>query len=364
MKRSVTIAGIALTAGLLVVLALTVFFGGSSNSGATGTSTSTSTSEATTTTTTVAEPACGEHEVILPNRAGGKLNAAGTATPGDPEGFRAQIAEQAAHDPLTLFLYYQASPLGTASPLSNEAVLVQDGRVEDGNCYSAVGISAYNEWLVLWKVTNLTPQAEITFQGVNTGVSGTSPTQSQGVSGSDKSGFDIAYVDANGVVIAQHSALNRCTQPTGNTAPPNVPEGPTDNDVQPPYVCPPPAGVPPEKWDASICRKKDQTYDEMLNGTPFTQPPQDNTTSGIPTGSTPGAPDEPYVPPPGPPPVDEAPAPAPLPGGNDSGSQTGSGTPGGSTGDSTGVIGGGPTGPAAPPVPVDNGDHNVDPGGF
>jgi hypothetical protein len=189
-------------------------------------------SKETSTNTTTKAPAddkCDGHTIMLPDRKGGRLNAAGVAKPGDAEAFRAQIAQQAAHDPLTLFLYYQASPLGAKNPLPDAYVLAKNGKIENGNCYSAEGVRAYDEWSVHWKYSDIVAVPVIAFQGANTGVAGTQPTHSEGVGGTDKSGYDIQYKDASGKVSSQHSALNRCTQPTTAKAPPNVPAGPTDN---------------------------------------------------------------------------------------------------------------------------------------
>lgn len=84
---------------------------------------------------------------------------------------------------------------------------------------------------------------------------------------------------------------------------------------------------------------------------PVRQDPQDNSTSGVNTGPTPGAPSSP---PPSEAPrprdnrQDNTPAPDPSPGGSNSGSSNGSGTPSGSTGDSSGnSTGDNNTGPPA-----------------
>lgn len=186
-------------------------------------------------TVTVTATSAGEQFVIkLPPREGGRLNSNGAAKPGDGEAFRAQIAQQAKEDPLTLYLYYMASPLGKVKPLENESVLAKDGRIENGNVFSDVGVQAYKDWLVLWQTADIKAVPEITFQGTNTGVapSGTTTTQSPGVRGTEKAGVDITYVDASGKASGAHSALYRCLQPTGDNVP-GVPEGPTDNELYP-----------------------------------------------------------------------------------------------------------------------------------
>ncbi|MGB4420598.1 MAG: hypothetical protein WBI29_02255 [Candidatus Saccharimonadales bacterium] len=172
-----------------------------------------------------------EFVIDMPRRDGNRLNADGVKVEDDAEAFRAQIAEQAMHDPLTLWVYYNFSPLGLIDPIENPAELCKDGRIEDGNIYSEEGEKRYNDWLVLWNVADIASVSEIKFQSANTGVVGTQVTQSPGVAGVDKAGYDIAYEDAQGNTVGEHSALERCTQPTGGR--PGIPTGPTDNDLQP-----------------------------------------------------------------------------------------------------------------------------------
>lgn len=136
----------------------------------------------------------------------------------------------------------------------------------------------------------------------------------------------------------------------------------------PPCVKPPHPGYGKWGYNPEDCTwfKVDQTDDEMQNGSKVHQPPQDNSTSGVDTGPTPGAPPVPYVPPRGPAPQPGTPSPVPNPGGNDSGTSSGTGTPGGSTTNPDGTTeGGGPTPPpSGPPIIVDDDDHSGDPGGF
>lgn len=165
--------------------------------------------------------------------------------------------------------------------------------------------------------------------------------------------------------------LARCGNPVVKGPGPHPP-GPTDNPspTTPTYSCPqtPKPEYGKHVWNPVTCTwdKVDQTEDEMQNGSRVHQPPQDNRTSGIDTGPTPGAPPQPHVPPAGPTPTPGTPAPNPTPGGYNSGSPSGSGTPGGSTTNPDGsTSGGGPTpAPPGPPVTVDTGTHSGDPGGF
>lgn len=174
----------------------------------------------------------GDFVIKMPPRDGNRLNSEGITVSDDAEAFRRQIAEQAKHDPLTLYLYYNASPLGEKRPLESEAVIAKDGVIKDGNVYSERGVEAYNDWLFLWELADIEAVREITFQGYNTGVDGSKVTKSNGVGGTDKAGYDVAYRDVSGEVTHEHSALKRCTQPTFGGPIPWVPEGPTD--------CPPP----------------------------------------------------------------------------------------------------------------------------
>lgn len=172
--------------------------------------------------------------IDMPSRDGNRLNADGVEIPGNTEALRSQIAEQARRDPLTLFAFYMASPLGEARPLKNEAVLAEGGTIKDGNAFSKEGIRAYQEWLVLWETASIKAVSEIRFQAINTGVKGVRLTQSSGVGGYNKSGFNIAYRDVSGRITHQHSVLCRCTQPTFGEPIRWAPEGPTDSPLTPP----------------------------------------------------------------------------------------------------------------------------------
>jgi len=147
-------------------------------------------------------------------------------------------------------------------------------------------------------------------------------------------------------------------------------------DVPPPAPpttgppAPPTTGPPPTTPPTTV--KPAQDFDCQQNGTaPSGQPcdgderqdPQDNDPEHV--APTPGAPSEPYVPPPGPEPEEGTPAPPPNDGGYDSGSPDGSGTPGGSTCDTNQCTGGGSQ-PAeeGPPPTVDDGTYEGDPGDF
>lgn len=306
---------------LIIVFAATLVSGGQGpNAQAANEPSSTSTTTTTpapTPTTTVEQ----EYVIALPKRDGGRLNADGVQADvrGDGAAFKAFIAKQAKHDPLTLYLYYMKSPLGTKQPLENETVLVKDGRIEDGNVYSERGVKAYEDWLFLWELAEVTPTDEIRFQATNTGVSGTQVVQATGVSGDDKSGVDVSYPDANGKMVSAHSALYRCTQPTGGHAP--FPMGPTDN----------PAPETPVTPKTPVC----EFNPALPPNSPFCVKPKDVTKGSYHQGNAPtggganaDSSEGDYVPPPEmtqppatdrvnpppPPPAPPAPAPAPSPG--------------------------------------------------
>jgi len=190
--------------------------------------------------------------VRLPDRgSNGRLNVDGARTrgPNSEEDFRRQILEQAAVDPLTLFAYYQSSPLGDTAPLQDATVLVEGGDIKNEACYSNRGIAAYDAWATLWDNADLAQADTIAYQGFNTGVSGNTVTHSPGVTGSDKEGVNVAYRDIDGNVTKSHSALYRCTQPTTPQAPPGTPPGITDNPISdsPPAAVPPTITSPPGK---------------------------------------------------------------------------------------------------------------------
>jgi hypothetical protein len=228
-----------------------------------------------------------EYVIDMPERDGNRLNKDGA--PAGSEPFRVAIANQAKHDPLTLYVYYMHSPYGKTKALKNEAVIAKGGKIQDGNVYSAEGIAAYKRWIAVWMdhdLTEITSVKEITFQKVNTGVSNNRVTQDpSGVRGKDKSGVDITYRDATSKVVARHSALYRCSQPTGGGGQiPNVPKGPTDN---PPTSTPTPSAstTPPTGGK----RISDHTADPGVQADPAPAPTRSASSPGGYTTPTPAA---------------------------------------------------------------------------
>ncbi len=309
------ISGGAIVVGIMVLLLSTIFttMGQPTNVSATE---PTPTATATATATPVATKlTTSKYIIAMPERGNGRLNKDGVTNRGNVEKFRTQILNQAKSDPLTLFLYYQASPLGTTRPLSNESIIAEGGKVMNGNVYSKEGIRAYKEWAALWtsSATQISAVDEITFQGNNTGVSAkNTPTTSKSVTGKDKSGYDIRYTDAMSKTVKEHSALNRCTQPTGNRIP-NVPPGPTDNPVPTPTPTPTPTtptcppgyvGTPPKCLQSKVPSQDPAPRGNAPVGGGLNQDPG--------PGTVPPARPAPVAPPVGSTP-DPAPAPAPEP---------------------------------------------------
>lgn len=189
--------------------------------------------------------------------------------------------------------------------------------------------------------------------GYNSGASDSNVTSSAkpGISGDRRA---VKIVTPKGVIIW---VMARCGNPVTTKPHPLVPKGPTDET---PPKCPPPVGVPPRFWDDERCVKLDTPFDYQQNESKARQDPQDNTTSGVDVGPTPGAPPRPHVPAPAPTtPKPGTPAPNPTPGGYDSGSPDGSGTPGGSTTNPDGSTSGGGSDPATDnPVDTGQGGNN------
>jgi hypothetical protein len=233
---------------------------------------------------------------------------------------------------------------------------------DSDGCATQTAVDLVGELKVALALSSITP-SEAPADAYNSGTDGQQVVgaANPGIGGNRKA---ILIEAPNGTKIW---VMARCGNPVTEGAPP-VPVGPTDEGPppsEPKTPCPPPQGVPLRFWDPVRCVKLNTPFDYQQNESPARQDPQDNTTSGIDTGPTPGAPTTPFVPPPGPTPQPNTPAPPPTPGGYDSGSPNGSGTPGGSTCDSGGCTGGGPTPPPpGPPVTVDTGTHTGDPGGF
>jgi len=222
---------------------------------------------------------------------------------GDAKASKAWIAEAAKKDPVVFFMLYSLSPLAEKKPIKNESVLAKDARIEDGNTYSARGIRAYEDWLVLWDLSaEVIAVPQISFTGTNTGVSGTTVVQSDGVRGDDQSGVDVVYRDAAGKSAAQHSILNRCLNATGGK--PSFPPGKTDNPPPPEEETPPDDSKRPSEDPSQTGSLPTQQQPNQLPARQdHFQPTQ------------PSNPPRQYTPPPAAPPP--APAPVPNPGGGD-----------------------------------------------
>lgn len=234
----------------------------------------------------------------------------------------------------------------------------------DGKCASTVAEQLVAEIELAIAEAKVTPDSA-PVNGVNSGVSDGNVVAAEhsGITG-DRDAILIELPDGKKIWI-----MARCGNPVV-VGPPPVPPGPTDQPPTGKPVCP--EGLVPE---GGMCVHPKLSDDCMQNGigcppgvvNDVVQPPQDNDTSGVNTGPTPGAPSEPSTPPSGPVPEDGTSAPPPNDGGYDSGSPDGSGTPDGSTCDSSGCTGGGPA-PAdeGPPPTVEPDPTPIggDPGGF
>lgn len=235
---------------------------------ASSTPTPTSTPTPSASPTTVVD----EFTIKMPKRDGNRLNAAGIDPKkrGNAQVFKDQILAQAKTDPLTLFMYYQASPLGTIKPLANESVLAKDGIIKDGNVYSELGRKAYKEWAAMWvsPLTKAVAVKEISFTGFNSGVDGTKITHSKGVTGTDLSGVNFTYYDAQGNIVASHSALDRCTQVTTSKPIPGTKPGKTDNPPMTRATPPTKSTPPPPKRNSpkKVADHSDTTGDAPSDG--------------------------------------------------------------------------------------------------
>jgi hypothetical protein len=198
------------------------------------------TSESATPTTSAAaapaDPCPGSYQVKLFSNEGGNLFPEGYLSP-DPETMRQQVLDGAKADPRVLQTYYNSSPLGQANPIANTTDIAV---IQDGACFTAVGKKAYDEWVVLWKVTKLAPEA-LPAEGTNTGAVPNGPAYQETGLIPAGTGMKVEYVDANGNTVIVHKIRLECgnvvTTYTIILAP--KPEG------APSIVTPPPPPAPP-----------------------------------------------------------------------------------------------------------------------
>jgi hypothetical protein len=157
------------------------------------------------------------------------------------------------------------------------------------------------------------------------------------------------YVTSDAHVLKNASLRADCMNPEVTTVTP-IPPGTTPPPIsQPPCIKPSkPAGGGAYVYNSTNCtwHKPGQTFDEMQNQSPAHQDVQDNSTSGVNTGHTPGA-----STPPAPQPTQPANTSSPAPP-----------TPGGYNGGSTQQPG--QTAPPTPVVPSSDPTNTGDPGGF
>jgi hypothetical protein len=227
---------------------------------------------ATTTTTAGGKGGCAA--VQLDPNEGNRVISTGLNTP-DTEEIRQQVLDLNWRDPNALFLYYNASPLGSTSPLTSVQELV-DGDVENGSCYSAKGIRAYDEWSVLWKVARLTPVDSMPPGWSNTGVSDGGPTVGTPPSG-DTSGVMVEFPNSD----IKHGVMDRCGNPVVASPPPNVPPGPTDE--------PPPPGEGKDHTESPVSDDRndpDERVRPNIDAPPEVIRPPGSTTTQPPPPST------------------------------------------------------------------------------
>lgn len=168
----------------------------------TETSTETSTTATTATTTASAPGAC--YKVKLQKHIGGDVIDGG-ADLATPEG-RQKVLTVAKQDPSVLQLYYNASPIGESSPMGT---VTDIGPMENGACYTARGVQAYNEWSTLFKYAKI-ESVKLPSTGINTGVNAQGkPFQVQGTIPKG-TGSKVTYVDANDNPIESHDVRNEC----------------------------------------------------------------------------------------------------------------------------------------------------------
>lgn len=189
-----------------------------------------STSASPTTTAAPADPCPGSYVVKLDANAGANLFSQGLSP--DSETMRQQVLDGAKTDPRVLQVYYNASPLGQASPIQATTDIAP---ITDGACFTPAGKAAYDQWVVLWKVTKLSGDT-LPEQGTNTGAEpGGSAFQETGLIPAG-TGMKVVYVDANGNEIGSHKVRLEC----GNvvmTSPIALPPRP---EHLAPIVSPPP----------------------------------------------------------------------------------------------------------------------------
>lgn len=277
---------------------------------------------------------------------------------GDNRWFREGIASiRAATDPVTArAAAYEWLDRVKADPELLEATIFvfleedveADDLVDDG-CMSAAAVTQATQLEAYFAASIIEP-AQAPANGTNTGVNSdgqVTVASTAGVTG------DTASVRVTGPDGKEADIMARCGNLVLLIPPSGLPEGPTDNPTQ---GCPPPEGVLPEHWDPVNCVKLDTSEDWQQNHSDVAQAVQDQSTSGVDTGPTPGAPATPHVPAPGPTPQEGTPAPSPTPGGYDSGSPDGSATdPDGTT------TGGGPDPATDNPEDSGQGGNNTAP---
>lgn len=202
-----------------------------------------------TTTTTAAE--CGDRFVTkLDENQKNKVLSSGVQAPTSEE-MRQELLTFNSQDPRGLHLYYNASPLGVASPINETSSLFEGGEIKSGVCFTEEAMQKYQEWSVLWKASRIEAVPSMPAGWGNTGVSNGTPTSGPAPSGNTE-GWVVIFVDATGKEIGTHGVMKRCGNPV--TPAPVVPAGPTDEPTLPGPETPP-TGLTP----------KDPSKDVLLN---------------------------------------------------------------------------------------------------
>ncbi len=325
MERHRKAAG-AVTAAVVILVAVLLFWGGvgSKESGADETPDTTTTStivDEGTTTTSAPEPECDAQFTIQHDEnKHNKVLSAGLE--GQPREVIDQLVAYAGHDERALAYMWEYTPQGTK---------VDPATLREGGCLNEEGRKIWYQVKGAWDSATV-EMSEAPANGVNTGMTegGYVQAESAGIRG-DRKAVKVTF--KNGDVLW---VMHRCANIVTLEHRPDVPKGPTDNP--PPETptttttvppCPPRTHLTPEGCEHDSVRFQPDPP------TPRRQDPQNNRTSGVNVGPTPGAPATPPTNT-APRPADNrtvpGPAPDPTPSGSNSGSPDGSGTPSGSVG--------------------------------
>lgn len=142
----------------------------------------------------------------------------------EPEVAHGQIAQFVKEDPRGFQVYYNNSPPGKKAPIQKAEDIAP---LQNGACFTENGVKWYNEWLVLWNLTELTKDT-LPKYGTNTGAVPNGQAFQEKGHIPPSPALKAVLRDANNNVVTEYHIRTECAQIVSAEEIPGLPEKPKD----------------------------------------------------------------------------------------------------------------------------------------